>query len=63
MNRGEGSIRETDLLFLRGIVDSPIIDKITQSVRNPESANAQPLTTDLRLVRIPLFLVTFDSVF
>jgi len=47
MNRGEGSIRETDLLFLRGIVDSPVIDKITQSVRNPE-ADSKPVTNNLR---------------
>ena len=48
MNRAEGSIRETDLLFLRGIVDSPVIDKITQSVRVPEVKNSKPVAQNFR---------------
>jgi len=44
---GESLIRDTDLLFLRGIVESPVIDKLKE---NTVQNSAKPLITNIRLV-------------
>lgn len=42
---GESLIRDTDLLFLRGIVESPVIDKLKE---NTVQNSAKPLITNIR---------------
>ena len=44
---GESLIRDTDLLFLRGIVESPVIDKLKE---NTVQNSAKPLITNIRFV-------------